>query len=87
MEIRGDYQIQTMLEAGMTDKLVSRIPALLARKGWDLNTFKARCMLAGLSDFTATKLANGETNVTTATLAVVARVLEVASISELVDIE
>lgn len=68
-------------------KLINHVPELLAKKGWDSKTFVARCMLAGLSQDTAYRLTRGEVNVTTDTLKVVAQVLDLASISEIIDIQ
>ena len=67
--------------------LSNKTPALLARLGWDTKTFAAHCMLKGIGQDTAYRLMRGETNFTTQTLAVVAEVLGVSSISEIIDLE
>lgn len=67
--------------------LVSRVPGLIEKKEWDLKTFQAHCMLAGLSDFTAARLANGDTNFTLGTMVDVCGVLGVDSIDDLVYIK
>lgn len=71
----------------MGNELVSHIPELLAKKKWSVKKFKAHCMLEGLSDFTAMRLANGDTNVNTETLLKVKTVLGVDSISELIEFD
>ena len=68
-------------------KLVSHIPELLAKKGWSAKDFVAHCMLAGMGQSTAYRLANGETNIQPATLQLAASVLGVSSITEIIDIE
>lgn len=67
--------------------LVNKAPALLSRKGWDSKTFVAHCMLIGIGSDTAYRLVRGDTNFTTQTLAVFAKVLDVTSISDIIDIE
>jgi VIT1/CCC1 family predicted Fe2+/Mn2+ transporter len=82
-------QIRTTLTeaAVMGQKLVSHVPELLNRLGMDSKTFKAKCMLAGMSEDTARRLINGETQITPKNLAIAASVLGVSSISEIVDVE
>jgi hypothetical protein len=63
-------------EAPMGERLVSHVPRLIEERGWTKKEFTAYCMLAGLSDFTAKRLADGETDFNTSTLLVAARVLE-----------
>jgi len=65
----------------------SSIPDLLRSKGWSKQYFTGQCMVAGLSYDTARRLAKGDTQFTVDTLATVARVLGVSSISELVDFD
>jgi hypothetical protein len=81
-EIRLDQP--TLLEAAV-GKLINFVPELLAAKGWDTKTFVAHCMLAGLSQDTAYRLARGDINFTTVTLQVVAEILDQPSISKVID--
>lgn len=67
--------------------LRSRIPELLAAKGWDPKKFAAYCMLEGLSADTANRLARGDTDARTKTLAKVAKVLGVAKFDDMIFIE
>lgn len=67
-------------------KLKSFVPELLAKKGWDIKTFVAYCLLAGLSQDTAYRLSRGETNFNADTIRAVAKVFGVSSISEVIDI-
>lgn len=78
---------QTITEDAAIGKLVSHVPELLARKGWTSKEFVAHCMLAGMSQSTAYRLANGDTNIQPATLQIAASVLGVSSISEIIDVE
>ncbi len=64
--------------------LRSKIPELLAAKGWTQRKFAARCMEAGLAVDTANRLARGETDVRTSTLRVVAKVLGVTSFDDMI---
>lgn len=77
-------QIKVPLEADM-DKLKSFVPDLLAKKGWSTKTFAAKCMLAGMGQDTAYRMARGETNFNVDTLKQVAAILGVSSISEIID--
>lgn len=70
----------------MCEELISHVPALLQKKGWTKKQFVARCMLANLGADVAYRVANGETNLTTRTLAIAAKVLGQKSISSLVDL-
>jgi hypothetical protein len=74
-------------EAAVMGELVSFVPRLLEEKGWNVKTFVAHCMLAGLSSDTAYRLARGETGFTVDTMKTVAEVLGVSSISNVIDIE
>lgn len=67
--------------------LVSRVPELLEAKGWSVNEFTGRCLLAGLSADTARRLARGDTKFNSETLAVAAKVFGLDSISDVVDIK
>ena len=58
----------------MGEKLVSRVPDLL-KTPKERRDFIAHCMLRGMSNFTARRIANGETNVQASKLVVVANVL------------
>lgn len=71
----------------MSRLLVNHLPELLKKKGWNTNTFIAYCMLAGIGQDTAYRLARGETNFTTQTLAKIVNVLGVSSICDIVDVE
>lgn len=67
-------------------RLVNRVAALLAVKGMEPKEFVAYCMLAGMGQDTAYRLVRGDTNFTVDTLATVADVLKVRSLSEIIDI-
>ncbi len=67
--------------------LRSRIPELLAAKGWDPKQFAAYCMLEGLSADTANRLARGDTDARTKTLAKVAKVLGVTKFDDMIIID
>lgn len=71
----------------MTDKLVCRVPELLKQKGWKATKLAGLMMVRGSSPDTAYRMARGETQFTTGTLLMVAKILGVKSISDLVDIE
>ena len=58
------------------DKLTSHVPDLLAEKGWDAKRFIGMCIMEGLSEYTARRIAEGETRMTTETLAKIAMVLD-----------
>lgn len=73
-------------QEGIMQRLVSHIPDLVNAKGWDKNTFEAYCKLGGISDTTADRLYGGDVVTKTTTLAVIAEVLGVKSISSLIDI-
>lgn len=72
-------------EVAVMGTLVNHVPELLRRKGWDVKTFAAKCMLAGLSQDTAYRLVRGETQFTTETLATVAGVLGVSRLGEIIE--
>jgi hypothetical protein len=72
---------------GTMSTLRSKVPALLAKKGWDAKVFAGHCMVAGMSADTAKRLADGDTEVRTSTLEVAAKVLGVKSIADILDIE
>jgi DNA-binding Xre family transcriptional regulator len=72
MEMVTPYQTQ---EAEM-DKLHSRVPDLLTEKEWDMKRFIGLCIMEGLSEYTARRIAEGETRMTTETLVKVAIVLD-----------
>ncbi|RJX17511.1 MAG: hypothetical protein C4575_12775 [Desulforudis sp.] len=72
-------------EAAM-GKLKNHVPELLVEKGWDIKTFVAHCMLAGLSQDTAYRLSRGETNFNTETLRVIADIFELSSLGKVIDI-
>lgn len=67
--------------------LVNKVADVLARKGWDNKTFVAYCMLGGIGQDTAYRLTRGDTNFNTNTLAQIAQIINVASISELIDLD
>jgi len=67
-------------------ELVSHVPELLYQKRMTKQEFVLAMMNAGLSHDTAYRLINGDTNFTTETIKVVARVLGVDSISDVMDI-
>lgn len=67
--------------------LVNHVPELLRRKGWDVKTFVAHCMLAGLSQDTAYRLSRGETNFNTETIAKAAQVLDVSTLGEIIEMQ
>lgn len=67
--------------------LRNNVPELLSKLGWDTRTFAAYCMLRGIGQDTAYRLARGNTNFTIQTLAVVADVLGVKSIGDIIDID
>ncbi len=78
----------TMLFGGVgMNGLKSFVPELIQKKGWDVKTFAAHCMLVGMGQSTAYRLARGETNFNIETLQQIMDILEVSSISELVDVE
>ena len=83
METQAIYL--TNQEVKIMGQLKSRVPDLIASKGWDTKTFTAHCMLAGISSDTAYRLARGDTNFRPETLRVAAGVLGVNSISDIVD--
>lgn len=68
-------------------RLVSFVPELIARKGWDTKTFVGYCLLNGLGQDTAYRMIRGETNFTTDTLAKVADILGVSNIQDMIDLE
>ena len=68
-------------------RLKNRLPELLTRKGRDKKVFVANCMLAGLGTDTAYRLVRGDTNFTTETMGTFAKVLEVPSIGDIIDID
>jgi len=61
-------------------------PELLASKGMTERDFTAACIKAGLSQDTARRLMSGDTNFSTNTLKIVAKILGVRSIGNVVDI-
>lgn len=67
--------------------LKSFVPDLIQKKGWDTKRFVATCMLNGLGQDTAYRLARGDTNFTTDTLYKVAEILGASTLVELIDIE
>jgi len=67
--------------------LKSFVPELIQQKGWDTKTFAAYCMLAGMGQNTAYRLARGETEFTISTLQKVADILGVSSFTDLIDVE
>lgn len=67
--------------------LKSFVPELIQRKGWDAKTFAAHCMLSGLGQDTAYRMARGDTDFTVDTLRKVAKILDVSSISQIMDLE
>jgi len=69
----------------MGQQIISHVPELLAKKGWSSKTFVANCMLAGMGQGTAYRIASGDTNIKVETLRVVASVLGV-SIGEIIEI-
>lgn len=71
---------------GMSE-IKSFVPELIQRKGWDTKTFAAHCMLAGMGQETAYRLARGDTNFNVDTLRRVAAILGVSTIGEVMDIE
>jgi DNA-binding Xre family transcriptional regulator len=71
------------LEDAVMGKTISRIPEMLVKKGWDTKTFVANCMLAGMSQQTAYRLAGGDMNVRLSSLEVAAQVLG-TSIGEII---
>jgi len=58
-------------------RLISHIPALLERKGWDETIFAAHMMILRINRDTSKKLARGSTNVNKRTLEAAATVLGV----------
>ena len=74
-------------EVATVGTIRSKIPDLIAAKGWDTRKFIAECYMAGLHQDTAAKLANGATNFNDKTLAIVAGVLGVRSLSDLKDFD
>jgi transcriptional regulator with XRE-family HTH domain len=70
----------------MEAELVSRIPDLVRQRGWTEREFIGRCIIAGTSADTAKRLLRGSTSATTRTLAQIAKVFAVQSISELMDL-
>lgn len=57
--------------------LVSHVPELIEAKGWTFDKFAGYSRLEELSDFTARRLADGETRMNTDTLYKVAKVFGV----------
>lgn len=78
--------IETVKEREQMGELKSRVPELLAEKGWSVRTFVAHCMLAGIGMDTAYRVARGGTNVKAQTLASIAKILGVPSISDIIDL-
>jgi hypothetical protein len=85
MVLAQTLELSSEQEIGM-GKLISFVPDLLDQKGWDKKTFAAYCMLRKMSQDTARRLAEGETNFNTETLRIAAEVLEVKSIADLIDL-
>ncbi len=56
---------------------VSKLPALLAAKGWDRRKFLGRCVEWGIGIDTAKRLYEGDPYTTTKTLKILAAMLEV----------
>lgn len=65
----------------------SHVPDLLAAKGWDEDTFKGYCVMNGISVDTATRLAEGHTDITVKTLRKLQPVFGVDSICDLIDFD
>jgi hypothetical protein len=76
-----------VLQEAVMGELKSHVPELLEKRGWNTKTFVAHCMLAGLGQETAYRLARGDVNVNIETVKVAAKVLGVESISEVIDLE
>jgi len=87
MVTRVKTPIAVYQEDGVMVGLRSHVPELLSKLGWDTRTFAAYCMLKGIGQDTAYRLARGDTNFTTQTLSVVADVLKVDSIADIIDID
>lgn len=66
--------------------LVSHVPELLRRKGWDNPNFVLRCMQAGLSQDTAYRLIRGETLFSIDTIATVAKIFDVSTLGEVIEL-
>jgi hypothetical protein len=64
----------------------SKIPGLIEEKGFTIKQFVAYCMLAGISQTTAYKMATGATDVSIPSLAAAAVVLK-TTIGNLLEIE
>lgn len=67
-------------------ELKSRVPMLLAAKGWSKTQFVKLCILADISQDTAYRLANGDTNFNSVTLKKVAEIFALPSISQVIDL-
>ena len=85
METQSIYTIHQ--EVIIVGNIKSKIPELIAARGWDTRKFIAECYAAGLSQDTGASLASGATNFNDRTMRIVAGVLGVSSISELKDFE
>ena len=56
------------MEEQMELELTSHVPELIESRGWTFDQFAGYCRLEGLSDFTARRLADGDTRMNTETL-------------------
>ena len=80
-------EIETVKEREQMSGLKSSVPDLLVETGWSVRTFVAHCMLAGIGMDTAYRVARGGTNVKAQTMAAIAKILDVPSISDIIDID
>ena len=65
------------MEEQMALSLVSHVPDLIDSRGWTFDQFAGYCRIEGLSDFTARRLADGDTRMNTETLYKVCKALSV----------
>lgn len=87
MEVDSTLEYVIGEEQAMKGRLISHVPALLEKKGWNGRMLAGHMMIRGSSPDTAYRLARGETNFNMETILVVAEILGCKSISELIEFE
>ena len=65
--------------------IFSKIPSLIKEKEWSQDEYISRCRKFGISEKTAKKMQNGNTNIARDTMVRLKEVFEVQSTSELMD--
>ena len=90
MSMENIYPLHTQIQESVimaAPALKNKLDDLLAEKGWDSKMFVGYCIIEGLSHDTANRLVKGETQFTTETIAVFAKVLGVNSIADVIDLD